>query len=285
MMKRAFTLIELLVVIAIIAILAAILFPVFAQAKAAAKATASLSNEKQQDLAIIMYAGDVDDTAPIDCVWGSNDAYYWFGTAGSQFSPWSYECLPYTKNGGIMEDPQIQSETVGTGVPPDTYWAYNPEYGYNYTALSPITTTDAAGWHRSPVHMTSLSRPAETVMVSSHQRSSEDIGLYWYGVGTLLIAPFTVEAPDCYDIAPICIDNWGHGWLADTWLEGNYTAGAQTGGSSLRKAGNAIVGFVDGHVKTYAPGNLAAGTNWYNGINDSALKMINSSVYLWGNFQ
>jgi prepilin-type N-terminal cleavage/methylation domain-containing protein len=33
-MKKAFTLIELLVVIAIIAILAAILFPVFAQAKA-----------------------------------------------------------------------------------------------------------------------------------------------------------------------------------------------------------------------------------------------------------
>ncbi|MCZ7579378.1 MAG: prepilin-type N-terminal cleavage/methylation domain-containing protein [Fimbriimonadaceae bacterium] len=37
--KSAFTLIELLVVIAIIAILAAILFPVFAQAKVAAKKT------------------------------------------------------------------------------------------------------------------------------------------------------------------------------------------------------------------------------------------------------
>ena len=45
--KKAFTLIELLVVIAIIAILAAILFPVFAQAKEAAKKTACLSNEKQ----------------------------------------------------------------------------------------------------------------------------------------------------------------------------------------------------------------------------------------------
>jgi prepilin-type N-terminal cleavage/methylation domain-containing protein len=46
-LKRGFTLIELLVVIAIIAILAAILFPVFAQAKQAAKKTVSLSNLKR----------------------------------------------------------------------------------------------------------------------------------------------------------------------------------------------------------------------------------------------
>ena len=59
--RRGFTLIELLVVIAIIAILAAILFPVFAQAKAQAKKTAALSNIKQIDLASLMYSGDVDD--------------------------------------------------------------------------------------------------------------------------------------------------------------------------------------------------------------------------------
>ncbi len=57
MLKRAFTLIELLVVIAIIAILAAILFPVFAQTKEAAKKTSCLSNEKEINLASTMYSG------------------------------------------------------------------------------------------------------------------------------------------------------------------------------------------------------------------------------------
>ncbi len=57
-----FTLIELLVVIAIIAILAAILFPVFAQAKKAAKQTTTLSNIKQIALGARMYAADYDDT-------------------------------------------------------------------------------------------------------------------------------------------------------------------------------------------------------------------------------
>ena len=61
-MRKAFTLIELLVVIAIIAILAAILFPVFAQAKAAAKRSACLSNMKQVGTGLYLYAGDYDDT-------------------------------------------------------------------------------------------------------------------------------------------------------------------------------------------------------------------------------
>src|SRR5215217_67863 len=63
-MKRAFTLIELLVVIAIIAILAAILFPVFAQAKEAAKKTATLSNAKQLGTAMLIYESDYDDCMP-----------------------------------------------------------------------------------------------------------------------------------------------------------------------------------------------------------------------------
>ena len=63
-MKQGFTLIELLVVIAIIAILAAILFPVFSQAKAAAKKSACLSNMNQIGLAAVMYVSDWDSKYP-----------------------------------------------------------------------------------------------------------------------------------------------------------------------------------------------------------------------------
>ncbi len=63
--RRAFTLIELLVVIAIIAILAAILFPVFAQAREAAKKTQAVSNTKQTATGIIQYCVDNDDNYPI----------------------------------------------------------------------------------------------------------------------------------------------------------------------------------------------------------------------------
>ena len=69
---NGFTLIELLVVIAIIAILAAILFPVFAQAKLAAKKTSGLNQCKQIGLATNIYLGDYDDVLPS----------YRFGSAG-----------------------------------------------------------------------------------------------------------------------------------------------------------------------------------------------------------
>jgi prepilin-type N-terminal cleavage/methylation domain-containing protein/prepilin-type processing-associated H-X9-DG protein len=62
--SRGFTLIELLVVIAIIGILAAMVFPVFARAREAARKAVCLSNVKNIAIAIQMYLGDYDDTLP-----------------------------------------------------------------------------------------------------------------------------------------------------------------------------------------------------------------------------
>ena len=63
--NKGFTLIELLVVIAIIAILAAILFPVFAKAREAARSTTCLSNMKQMGTAFMMYLNENDDSFPV----------------------------------------------------------------------------------------------------------------------------------------------------------------------------------------------------------------------------
>ena len=109
--QKAFTLIELLVVIAIIAILAAILFPVFAQAKAAAKKTACLSNLNQMGLAEMMYAGDNDDTLGGNIYGGRGDYSFWSYVYVNGFeSPWpaalygktnwEWQLIPYMKNDG-----------------------------------------------------------------------------------------------------------------------------------------------------------------------------------------
>jgi len=73
-----FTLIELLVVIAIIAALAAILFPVLAQAKSAAKRSASLSNLQQIGVAVSLYIADHDDHLPNRWpLWPGYGEFYW----------------------------------------------------------------------------------------------------------------------------------------------------------------------------------------------------------------
>jgi len=133
MKKRAFTLIELLVVIAIIAILAAILFPVFAQAKQAAKKTVSLSNQKQIGLSIIMYAGDNDDMYPRSDGCTLNDSFnpaYNNQPAGTNPMPWCDGSVgangtwafrdnhynwqkwvyPYTKSRDMFTHPVIQKD-------------------------------------------------------------------------------------------------------------------------------------------------------------------------------
>jgi prepilin-type N-terminal cleavage/methylation domain-containing protein/prepilin-type processing-associated H-X9-DG protein len=92
MVKRGFTLIELLVVIAIIAILAAILFPVFARAREAARATQCRSNLKQIGNAFMMYVQDYDEIFPDRG-----------GNGGTGLASFRQRLHPYTKNVGIFQ--------------------------------------------------------------------------------------------------------------------------------------------------------------------------------------
>ncbi|MCE9559042.1 MAG: prepilin-type N-terminal cleavage/methylation domain-containing protein [Armatimonadetes bacterium] len=124
-MKKAFTLIELLVVIAIIAILAAILFPVFTQAKLAAKKTQDLSNMKQIGTGIALYLGDSDDTYP-QAYWYPNDSG---STATSGYVQWSGATMPYIKSRQIFVSPndklqgmaptnfRVSTNNDGAGIP------------------------------------------------------------------------------------------------------------------------------------------------------------------------
>jgi prepilin-type N-terminal cleavage/methylation domain-containing protein/prepilin-type processing-associated H-X9-DG protein len=109
MRKTAFTLIELLVVIAIIAILAAILFPVFASAKTAAKRTQDLSNHKQIALGHLMYATDHDDKfCQLQYVQQNPDGY--------DDMVWHFVIYPYIKSADKYDaNASIAAKTKGYG--------------------------------------------------------------------------------------------------------------------------------------------------------------------------
>jgi len=158
--SRGFTLIELLVVIAIIAILAAILFPVFAQARAAARKTTCLSNTKQVGLAVLMYVQDYDESFPLlfvpeDATCQPQDYSNFVCTTAA----WQNLVQPYTKNWGINicpedimnnSDPtQSLDPFMNYGMPPlsgpdgvqyfeDTYYAFRPAGAANQVAWQGI---------------------------------------------------------------------------------------------------------------------------------------------------
>ncbi len=176
--KKAFTLIELLVVIAIIAILAAILFPVFAQAKAAAKRTASLSNEKQLSLGVIIYQGDADDTFPS----GTSAWMCFINGCGSEYwgqLQWGPAIAPYLKANGLYGSPE--DSLGGKKVPDPNGWM-----GLT-TSYSPNGLTSGGGCKgvmcmlfpgESVVSATSVNKPADVIMFAeSHSDQLVGAGL------------------------------------------------------------------------------------------------------------
>jgi prepilin-type N-terminal cleavage/methylation domain-containing protein/prepilin-type processing-associated H-X9-DG protein len=161
---RGFTLIELLVVIAIIAILAAILFPVFASAREAARKATCQSNLKQIGSAVQLYSQDYDETMPNS---GS-------GPAGGDVTG---ILEPYTKQRygqGIwkcLSHPQFR-----TG---DT-----TSYGYNWSYLiapgPDYPHSNYSGFNNSGVALSFLSRPADTLLFMDHAAPPGNANLWSY---------------------------------------------------------------------------------------------------------
>ena len=180
--RSAFTLIELLVVIAIIAILAAILFPVFAQAKVAAKKAVDISNMKQIMLSVLMYENDYDDTPP-QISWEVNPSVYGAPPANDLKKyqvHFTYLLQPYVKNYAIFQNPMDNNPVVATHPCPNGSadfgqvnssgqqycdWQYPNSYIPSYNVLP------AHDW--LPVPSTTYPNPAQLISIADRRNYSE----------------------------------------------------------------------------------------------------------------
>jgi len=264
--SRAFTLIELLVVIAIIAILAAILFPVFAQAKAAAKSTADLSNMKQLSLGMLMYSNDSDDMFPyaFDNDWGNPLV-------------WPVITQPYIKSLDIFHSPldgnKLQATStfsadavaamgvaISYGANASVFW----DSGYGGASANacqgPIVYYPALTWgganNPSPgctsMSQTQINHVAETILIADRftqdlQKSGDPGNPSGAPVGNVFVFPSST----------------GGYTLSNEYYNGSFPDGkapvankypfGPNGGVSIANANKANFAMTDGHAKSMTP--------------------------------
>jgi prepilin-type N-terminal cleavage/methylation domain-containing protein len=274
MLRRGFTLIELLVVIAIIAILAAILFPVFAQAKEAAKKTAWLSNNKQINLATIGYSTDYDDyMVPTDTN-AKVPPYYWCFGCGRPDVIWMENIQPYAKNWDLEKCPadpmsikdRAQDPFTGAPLPPTSpnYWyaiGAHSNIGLNYQFLSPwYANATLAGSKTIP--LTTVGNPANTLaQIDTIWDRNPQTGAPLNG------GNWVVESPCVYDsngnwLPPVSQAEHASygGWAPNPTGQPPYSW-IEFGGAWPFFTKRFTMSYVDGHSHTDSLGRLAGGCN------------------------
>lgn len=256
--KNAFTLIELLVVIAIIAILAAILFPVFAQAKEAAKKTAALAQMKQLGMSIMMYASDYDDMfVPSTNYQAPND---------DPNRIWTVPVYPYAKSKNIFVAPGADGSKFAEN------WS---ERGLQSIGMSGATAIDTSSsgcvedqpnqfgceGFTTPAGMGKMDEPALTGLFATtpHGPTADKYRGY-------VFSPYnSVEHPTDKRLSPPLVSD------RDLVKEMNNLPPSQLKpiyaryGKTSRDDGTTPVIFGDGHAKTYtakAIKGMSSGIIW-----------------------
>lgn len=242
-MRRAFTLIELLVVIAIIAILAAILFPVFAQAKAAAKKASCLSNQRQLGQALMMYIGENDDTYPFV-------ALYLGANYTKPYLHWSGALMPYTKSNDIWVCPgakfKMTKETPTDIAAP--YLTYRPN-----EAIIPRYRSAEQGFLRPmrEVNQSVIDSVSDTIAIAEAGEEQRSSGNGAHG--------FMPKEP-YLDLSPIRRATAQEAMAGG--VNGEPGAGTRIQYLSVvRHGGGANYNFCDGHAKWHTVDQIM-GTSW-----------------------
>jgi prepilin-type N-terminal cleavage/methylation domain-containing protein len=282
MRNKAFTLIELLVVIAIIAILAAILFPVFAQAKVAAKKAAAISNQKQIGLSIVMYAADYDDLYPRndDCQPGTslngalNSRPYNPTGPGCTSPPFQYRMnhyswqkwvMPYMKNVDIFEHPGRRRIDASSWACPTGQWSDCGQimggFSLNLALTGALNTYNASPGSRGQKRNSFL---------GGTQTSIPDVAgamlLFEFGHPTINFAPPIAEnaASDdpTYTVYPPAVREW---WARNLMEWDVCTAWDMSEiynepDPMATIGGGIVLGFADGHAKFYQAQKFLAET-------------------------
>jgi len=159
-----FTLIELLVVISIIAVLMSVMVPALQKARESAKTVVCQANEKQQGLAIQLYAQDNSNTMMPMQTGGTTD-----GTA----MLWMYYIAPYInsekgaktqKDGGYWLETDVESTLTLFKCPAQTdkfYYNWYVKYGVN-----PIHATNFATNPARKIKITQINKLDQRLIVA-----------------------------------------------------------------------------------------------------------------------